>query len=71
MKRKSFLLAGVLIAVFFVAYTVDAERKGPRIEIKQESVNLGKVFEGNQVRHTFEISNSGDETLVIEQVQPG
>jgi len=45
------------------------EPKGPRIEVKEERYNAGKVVPGEQVVHVFDIRNAGDEVLEIQKVQ--
>lgn len=47
------------------------ETAGPRIVFEEKIFNAKSVKEGDKVEHTFKISNSGDETLKIEKVQPG
>lgn len=70
MKRIPFFLALVPVLLFLA--DLDArEPQGPRIEISGESMDLGKVAEGSLVRQVFEITNAGDETLIIERLQPG
>jgi len=45
------------------------EPKGPRIEVKEERYNAGKVVQGEQVVHVFDIRNAGDGVLEIQKVQ--
>jgi hypothetical protein len=45
------------------------EPKGPRIEVKEEHYDAGKVVQGEQVVHVFDIRNAGDEVLEIQKVQ--
>ena len=45
-------------------------QNGPRIEVKQEQYDAGKVTAGTQVFHVFEIRNAGNEPLTIDRVQP-
>jgi len=46
------------------------EHKGPRVEIKEATHDFGKVTEGSKQQYVFELVNSGDETLVIQRIQP-
>lgn len=46
-----------------------AEAKGPRLEVTQERHDFGKVPQGQQAEHVFELRNGGDEPLAIERVQ--
>jgi hypothetical protein len=45
------------------------EQKGPRLEIKEEHYDAGKVAQGEQVVHVFEVRNGGDAVLEIQKVQ--
>ena len=42
----------------------------PKIEVDNATLDFGEVREGDLVTHTFILSNAGDETLVIEKVNP-
>ncbi len=46
------------------------EAKGPRIVMNETHFDAGKIVQGAQVSHVFEIGNAGTATLVIERVQP-
>jgi len=54
----SILGAGVIVAA------------APRIEVDNATLDFGEVREGDLVTHTFILSNVGDETLVIEKINP-
>jgi hypothetical protein len=58
-------------AAFFLCATLllAEEYSGPRIEIKELRHDFGKVVQGAQVSHVFEIRSAGKEALVIERVQ--
>jgi hypothetical protein len=45
------------------------EQKGPRLEIKEEHYDAGKVAQGEEVVHVFEVRNAGDAVLEIQKVQ--
>jgi len=42
---------------------------GPAIDVEEPVYDFGTVVEGATVEHTFEIENTGDEDLVIEDVR--
>ena len=42
---------------------------GPRIEFTEQSGHLGKMFSGNTSSFTFHFRNSGNQTLVIEEIK--
>jgi len=65
------VLIAVLVVIAASAGLLPAQEiKGPRIECKEMRHDLGKVVEGTQASHVFEIRNLGSETLVIERIQP-
>ncbi len=45
------------------------EYNGPKIEVRELRYDFGKVVQGKQVSHVFEIKNAGKEVLIIERVQ--
>ncbi len=46
--------------------------EGPRLtyELGQEKHEFGRLMEGSVAEHTFELSNTGNEELIIKQVKP-
>jgi hypothetical protein len=62
----SIVLAGLLCAAPLMAL----DNKGPRIEIKEMRHDFGKIAQGTQAEHVFDVVNTGGEQLVIEKVQP-
>ncbi len=47
------------------------EYKGPRVSVDQLIYYFGKVVQGTQAEHVFDIRNVGQEDLVIDRIQPG
>ncbi len=45
------------------------EYNGPKIEVRELRYDFGKVVQGKQVSHVFEVKNAGKEVLIIERVQ--
>jgi hypothetical protein len=69
MKRiilMSMVMAGLLCAGPLAAL----DYKGPKIEIKEMRYDFGKIVQGTQAMHVFEVKNAGTEELVIEKLQP-
>lgn len=62
------ILVPVTIAVFLCALQV---RAVPRIEVAQPVWDFGAVTNLAQVAHTFEVRNTGDSDLVIEEIKSG
>ncbi len=69
---KKITAAAICIALLLiVGSTLTAQEKsGPKITVDQARYDLGKVVQGTQATHTFEVRNTGTEPLVIEHVQP-
>lgn len=44
---------------------------GPRMVLKEKTVDYKEVDEGEVIEHTFKVLNAGDQPLQIEKVQPG
>ena len=68
MKRLVWLSV-LLAAVFFAGMLPAQEAKGPKIEVKEMKYDFGKVIQGTQATHVFEVRNAGTEPLLIERVQ--
>ena len=67
---KNFLIIVLVVMASFAGLLPAQEVKGPRIEVKETRYDLGKVVQGVQASHVFEIRSVGSETLVIDRVQP-
>ncbi len=70
---KRFVLAVVaLTALAGIGSSAPAqEYKGPRVFVDQLIYSFGKVVQGTQAEHVFDIRNVGQEDLVIDRIQPG
>jgi len=61
---------------FFIVLTVLAghlpaqEVKGPKLAAAEIKFDFGKVLQGTQVSHVFEVRNIGNEPLIIDRVVP-
>jgi len=44
------------------------KRKGPRIYFPQKNYNYGKINEGKKINHKFKFINTGDDSLLIKNV---
>ena len=70
MKRiASIVMLMTAIALLWTGSIIAQEHKGPRILIKEERHDFGKVAQGAQAMHVFTIQNTGDEILEIQKVQ--
>ncbi|MCB9915743.1 MAG: DUF1573 domain-containing protein [Planctomycetes bacterium] len=64
---------GPIVGVDEVMKPADIDSdEGPRLtyELGQEKHEFGRLMEGSVAEHTFELSNTGNEDLVIKQVKP-
>ena len=66
--KKSGIMS-ILAFFLFAAPLAAQDYSGPKIEVKEIRYDFGKVIQGTQASHVFEITNRGSETLVIERVQ--
>lgn len=62
-KFLTLFAAFTMLSFFAVAQT------GPSMEISEEVHNFGKIAQGIPVKHQFQVKNTGDEPLVIQNVQ--
>jgi len=72
MKNALFILF-LCIFMFFSNYSIlysQATVQGPRMEIKENPFDAGRVNEGTRISHDFTIFNRGDEVLEIFSVSP-
>lgn len=70
-KMRKIVVSGVFAALLVTAAAIQAqEYRGPKIEVKGDRYDFGKVVQGPPAAHTFEVRNTGNEPLVIERVQP-
>ncbi len=67
---RKITLSIITLVVLAAALSHAQEVKGPRIAVNELRYDAGKVVQGTQVSHVFEISNTGTATLVLERVQP-
>lgn len=67
--KKIIAATVVMMVIGFTGLLPAQEVKGPKIAVKEISHDFGKVTQGTQVSHVFEVSNAGTEPLIIERVQ--
>ena len=65
---KNILAAIALIMLTGSGVVTALEQQGPRIEIREVRHDFGRVVQGTQVSHVFEVRSVGGEALVIERV---
>jgi hypothetical protein len=71
MKRLFRVLWTLVIIGIFCASAAAKEKGVPKLIIKNGVFDMGKVNEGDTIKHTFLINNQGDAPLQIIDVKPG
>ena len=63
------ILFGVFVV--FSAYAQDekVQADGPIITFEEDSFDFGDIYQGDKVAHTFKFENSGNQPLIITNVQ--
>jgi len=56
-----------LLSFFFI--TINGQVVGPKLSVPEKSFDFGDINEGDVVKHTFTIYNTGDDLLVIKDVK--
>jgi len=67
MKLRNFLLGMILTAG---ALLLPAQDKRPVISFDSQTKDVGKVTEGETIKHIFRFTNKGEATLEIFKVEP-
>ena len=68
MKRIFFVLAFSVLSVIGMAQSAPASKPDVLV-LKESSFQFGKIPQGRPVTHEFEVTNTGTEPLVLENVQ--
>ncbi len=72
MKRKTLLaIIFFLTVVKLPGYSMAKKPKEPRIKIIPESVDFGRVIQGEEQKFILRIENTGGGVLVIKRLTPG
>ncbi len=69
MKKYLFLIVVLAFAVSVSGQTVQAKAGGPVITFEKSTFDFGDMYQGDKVEHTFKFTNTGNEALVITNVQ--
>jgi hypothetical protein len=67
MKKYLFLL--FVVALCAPAFAQDANQKGPVITFEKRKFDFGDIKQGDKVEHTFVFTNTGNEPLIITNVE--
>ena len=60
-----------LLVLFSFSFVQHAPAQGPRLIIKEPSIDAGSVKQGAVISHDFKVLNHGDAPLEIHKVSPG
>ena len=66
LMKKIALLFGFFVLAFVIQ--VNAQDAGPVITFKENSKDFGDITQGQQVAHTFVLTNTGKQPLIISNV---
>ncbi len=65
-----FLFSTLLVFFLSAGAALAQDHNGPRIEVREMRYDFGKVPQGEQATHIFQVRNAGNEPLVIDRVVP-
>jgi hypothetical protein len=70
MKKIQVPIGFFIVLAVITGHLQAQEVKGPKISAVEIKYDFGKVAQGMQVSHVFEVRNVGDEPLIIDRVVP-
>ncbi len=62
----------IVIIAIFIGVSCSKEPQlhlGPRIKFDETEIDFGEIAQNQKVTHTFEFTNIGGDTLIIEKVR--
>jgi hypothetical protein len=65
MKKLALLFS---LFTFVLVFQAQAQEAGAVITFKQSSIDFGDIVQGQKVEHTFVLTNSGKQPLIISNV---
>jgi len=69
MKKYFFLLVVLGLSAEGFAQATTAKANGPVITFEKKTHDFGDIYQGDKVEETFKFTNTGNEPLVITNVQ--
>ncbi len=70
MKKILLTIVFFIVSMALAGNLTAQQAKGPKLETEEVKYDFGKVIEGVQASHVFEIRNIGNEPLIIDRVVP-
>ncbi|HUI46915.1 MAG TPA: DUF1573 domain-containing protein [Nitrospirota bacterium] len=70
MKKILVSIGFFIVLTVFAGHLLAQEVNGPKLEAVEIKYDFGKVIQGTQVSHIFEVRNVGNEPLIIDRVVP-
>lgn len=70
MKKILVFISFFIVLTAFAGHLPAQEVKGPKLTAVEIKYDFGKVIQGTQVSHVFEVRNVGNEPLIIDRVVP-
>jgi hypothetical protein len=69
MKRLVVAAMALIALAVIGSVALAQEYKGPKVLVDQLKYHFGKVVQGEQAEHVFELRSAGQEALVIDRIQ--
>lgn len=69
MKKYIFLFAVLFMSAQLIAQESSKDAKGPVITFEKKTHDFGDISQGDKVEHTYKFTNTGNEPLIITNVQ--
>lgn len=72
-SRMKCIVAGMLMVVFLSAacFAGDKDKDPPKFFIQHQTVDVGEIYEGQDIAHVYNVRNNGIGELHIINVKPG
>lgn len=74
---KKYAILGILLFFVSVAFAQEANVKapvikadGPVLTLEKTTHDFGDIYQGDVVEHTFKFTNTGNQPLMITNIQP-
>jgi len=72
MKKLSIgIFIFTLCIITHLSFSWAQKATGPKMVLKEKTVDYKEVDEGEVIEHVFKVLNEGDQPLQIERVKPG